>query len=74
MRSTLGKIFTDGSVEKLMQAAQPTREGRELYASLLIRPTASIKEQDDAARVIRSYMFPVAEAGMEEILQNIPGQ
>jgi hypothetical protein len=74
MRRTLGKIFTDGSVEKLMQAAQPTQEGRELYAALLTRPTASIREQDQAARVIRGYMFPTADIGAREIIENFPGE
>jgi hypothetical protein len=70
----MGMIFSEGSVDLLVKAAQPTQEGRELYAALLTRPTASIREQDQAARVIRGYMFPTADIGAREIIENFPGE
>lgn len=72
MRNALSLAVKDASVDVMVQAAQPTAKGRELYAALLTRPTASVKEQDRAAKIIMGYMYPTAGVAVEEVQENFP--
>lgn len=74
MRNAVSTVFSDASIDVLVKASQPTREGRELYAALLTRPTDSIRKQDEAARVIMSTMFGAGMTGAQELIENFPGE